>query len=411
MPIRLSLKVALPYYGGNMNSGFTPPPAPIFPTPNTESVKRVNYVPLTILGVFGIIGIYFLCCAFTDSQTVVEAAPFSSSSAPALDSAKNIIARAPSGVIEPPATATPVIPVDIHRVEQKQKFGKARSMELREKALASTGIVPVVNREAKALRESSQPLARFDGNNPFRNADVDSAIQGLIAAHGLREGDANGQTEKEAFLKSQRDDFRLDSPMIEPQGFREIKTGSVIPATLITGVNSDLPGELIGQVARNVFDSRTGDVLLIPAGTKLFGRYDSAVVYGQARVLIAWDRLIHPDGRAIALKSMSGADVTGAAGFADEVHNHYGRIFGSALLMSAISAGVQLSQPSARTFGGYDAQQQIAASLGQQMGQVGMEVTRKNLNVQPTIVIRPGHRFNVIVNKDILIPERNGETE
>jgi len=394
-----------------MNSGFTPPPAPIIPTPNTESVKRVNYVPLTIGTGITLVGVYILYCTLTHSQAAVEAAPFSSNSSPALGSAKNIIARAPSGVIEPPATATPAAPVEIRRVEQKQKMGNARSMELREKALASTGVVPVVNREAKALRESSHPLARFDGSNPFRNADVDSAIQGLLAAHGMNNSETNDQTQKEAFLKSQRDDFRLDSPVVEPQGFREIKTGSVIPATLITGVNSDLPGELIGQVARDVFDSRTGDVLLIPAGSKLFGRYDSAIVYGQARVLVAWDRLVHPDGRAIALKNMSGADVSGAAGFADEVHNHYGRIFGSALLMSVISAGVQLSQPSARTFGGYSAQQQIAASLGQQMGQVGMEVTRKNLRVQPTIMIRPGLRFNVIVNKDILIPDRKGEAE
>ena len=128
-------------------------------------------------------------------------------------------------------------------------------------------------------------------------------------------------------------------------------------------------------------------------------------------LLVAWDRLVHPDGRALGLKSMSGADVSGAGGFDDEVHNHYGRIFGSALLMSIISAGAQLSQPSPQTFGGYNAQQQIAASFGQQMGQVGMEVTRKNLRVQPTIVIRPGFRFNVIVNKDIFIPERTESAE
>jgi len=393
-----------------MNSGFTPPPAPIFPSPNTKAVKRVNYLPAGILTLMFIAAGSILYWGLPYSRASQNEAPFSSNSAPALGSAKNIIAHAPSGVIEPPATPTPVIMPEVKRGQQVQKGASARSIELREKALASTGVVPVVNREAKALRESASPRAQLSSNSPFRNADVDSAIQGLLAAHGADDSDAKDQTHKEAFLDSQRDDFRLNSPMVEPQGYREIKTGSVIPAALITGINSDLPGELIGQVSRDVFDSRSGDVLLIPAGAKLFGRYDSQVVYGQARVLVVWDRLVHPNGRAITLQGMSGADVSGAAGFADEVHNHYGRIFGSALLMSVISAGAQLSQPSVRTFGGYDAQQQIAASLGQQMGQVGMEVTRRNLRVQPTIVIRPGLRFNVIVNKDILIPDHKEES-
>jgi len=391
----------------------TSPPAPLLPTPDVTSVKRANIVPLVGVGAVAVVGLVVLFCLSGISIASQQRSPFSSKNKPALGSARNIIDRAPSGVIEPPATPTPIQQPQIRKIEELVKKNSTRSLELRQKALESTGVVPVVSREAKHLRETSLPLGSFSANDPMLHTDVDSRIQALLSAHATaNDGDDNNhQNEKQNFVASTKDDFFLDAQMVEPKGFREIKTGSVIPAVLITGVNSDLPGELIAQVSQDVFDSRSGDYLLVPAGAKLFGRYDSQVVYGQSRVLVAWDRLIHPDGRAIALKSMLGADTTGAAGFADDVHNHYGRIFGSALLMSIISAGVQLSQPSARTFGGYDAQQQIAASLGQQLGQVGMEVTRKNLRVQPTIVIRPGFRFNVIVNKDIVIPEHKESSE
>lgn len=390
----------------------TSPPAPLLPTADVTHVKRANRRPLVAFGALAVVIIVVICWASGMGMAKQQVSAISAKNKPALGSARNIINRAPSGVIDPPATPTPKLEPEVHKVQEIIKSNSSRSIELRQKALESTGVVPVVSREARTMREASLPLGRLLPNEPMHHSDVDNRIQDLLSAHAAtNNGEDNHQDEKQNFATSTKDDFLLDAQIVEPKGFREIKTGSVIPAVLMTGVNSDLPGELIAQVSQDVFDSRSGDFLLVPAGAKLFGRYDSQVVYGQSRVLVVWDRLIHPDGRAIALKSMLGADTTGAAGFADDVHNHYGRIFGSALLMSIISAGVQLSQPTGRTFGGYDAQQQIAASLGQQLGQVGMEVTRKNLQVQPTIVIRPGFRFNVIVNKDIVIPEHKESSE
>lgn len=190
----------------------------------------------------------------------------------------------------------------------------------------------------------------------------------------------------------------------------EVKAGAIIPGVLESGINSDLPGIIKARVRENVYDTATGQYLLIPKDSMLIGSYDNGVEMGQERVLIAWNRIIYPDASSLDLGSMPGADQGGYAGVSDQVNNHYFRTFGNALLLSIFSAGVQLSQPQQRgdTRGGYDAQQIIAGSLGQQMGQLGAEYARKGLNVAPTLEIRPGYRFTIMVTKDMIIPPWQG---
>ncbi len=185
----------------------------------------------------------------------------------------------------------------------------------------------------------------------------------------------------------------------------EVKTGTVIPGIMVGGINSDLPGQIIGQVRENVWDSATGKHLLIPQGARLVGTYDNQVSRGQTRVLVAWTRIIYPDGSSLDLGAMPGADQAGYAGFKDKKNNHYMRVFGDAMMLSLFSAGIQLSQPqrSSENGGVYDNQQIIAASIGQQLGQAGMQITQKNLDIQPTLEIRPGYRFNIMVTKDMII--------
>src|SRR5262249_36265017 len=137
----------------------------------------------------------------------------------------------------------------------------------------------------------------------------------------------------------------LQASVRAPVSPYEVKAGTIIPAVLLSAVNSDLPGQILGQVREAVYDTDTGEHLLIPQGTRLVGLYDHHGVYGQGRVLTTWKRLILPNGASLSLRDgMPGADAIGAAGFQDEVNNHYLRIFGHALLLSIISAGVQLSQ-------------------------------------------------------------------
>ncbi len=225
---------------------------------------------------------------------------------------------------------------------------------------------------------------------------------------GLGSGDSN-QDEKRAFLKAKNDySPYLKHTREQPLSQFEVKAGFFIPGIMLNGINSDLPGILIGQVRQNVYDSATGQHLLIPAGARLVGTYDSAVSGGQERVLVAWNRIIFPDSSSVFLDTMPGADQNGIAGFNDQVNNHYLRTFGQAFMLSLFSAGMQLSQPRGSVQGTYNAQQIGAAALGQQMAQLGMQLARRNLNMQPTLEIRPGYVFDVMVNKDMILPPWRG---
>ncbi|SEN53049.1 type IV secretion system protein VirB10 [Nitrosomonas marina] len=197
--------------------------------------------------------------------------------------------------------------------------------------------------------------------------------------------------------------WKLDSDVKKPQSPYILQTGFVIPATLISGINSELPGQIMAQVSQNIFDSPVGKHRLIPQGSRLVGTYSSEVEYGQARVLVAWQRIIFPDGKTMDIGAMPGADGVGYAGFKDQVNNHYLRIFGSALIMSAIVAGTAYSQRDAGgAFGRQNAGSIMSQSLGQQLGLVTANLIRKNMNISPTLEIRPGYRFNIIVTKDMV---------
>jgi type IV secretion system protein VirB10 len=173
---------------------------------------------------------------------------------------------------------------------------------------------------------------------------------------------------------------------------------------MISGINSDLPGEIIAHVSQNVYDSATGEYLLIPQGTKLVGAYDSHVAIGQERVQVAWTRLNYPDSSTLDLGNMPGADQAGYGGFHDQVNNHFWKIFGDTLMLSLLSAGAQLSQPQTTSATGVPtAGQTVAASMGQQFAATGAEITKRNMQIQPTLEIRPGYQFNVMVAKDVIL--------
>lgn len=204
------------------------------------------------------------------------------------------------------------------------------------------------------------------------------------------------------FDSQERDRWRLDNQVQAPRSPYELRAGFVIPATMISGINSDLPGQIIAQVSQDVWDTATGRHLLIPMGSRLVGSYSSNVEYGQSRVMIGWQRIVFPDGKALDIGAMAGADQAGYAGAKDKVNHHYLRVFGSALLMSVITAGVELSQGDNSTGGDQQrAGDALSEALGQQLGQAMAQMIRKNLNISPTIEIRPGYRFNVMVSKDL----------
>lgn len=179
--------------------------------------------------------------------------------------------------------------------------------------------------------------------------------------------------------------------------------GSVIPATLTSRIISDLPGTATAMVSADVYDTLSGKVLLIPRGSRLFGRYNSDVGYGQNRLAVSWSRLTLPNGIAYQLDSPS-ADSSGAAGLADRVDRHLGRLYGSALLLSVFSAGAQLSQPG--TYGTNrppTASEIGAGAMGQRLQDVSSSLLEREMRVPPTIAIDPGTPFSVVVTTDLVI--------
>ena len=203
------------------------------------------------------------------------------------------------------------------------------------------------------------------------------------------------------------DSWSLDSQVEAPASPYMIRAGFVIPAIMISGINSDLPGQVMAQVSQNVWDTATGRFLLIPQGTRLIGAYSSDVAYGQERVLMAWQRLNFPDGKTFDIRAMPGADSAGYAGFTDQINNHWFRTISSAILMSGVIAAVDLSQDNNNSSDSSDRQRAgdaLSEALDQTLGQVLGQIISKNLNVAPTLEIRPGYRFNVIAFKDMTLP-------
>ena len=191
--------------------------------------------------------------------------------------------------------------------------------------------------------------------------------------------------------------------LTDPPSPYVVQAGAVIPAALVTGLRSDLPGQITAQVTSNVYDSPTGRFLLIPQGARLIGEYDSRVAFGQSRMLLVWTRLILPNGRSIVLERQPGADQAGYAGLEDGVNNHWGRLFIAAGLATVLNIGVEL---------GADDDDDIARAIreGTQdtIGRAGDEIVRRQLSIPPTLTIRPGFPVRVMVTRDLILePYRN----
>lgn len=264
------------------------------------------------------------------------------------------------------------------------------------------------------LREQPTPVASTASTGAVAQSPSLAAAE-AIAAHvgeGLSGEGAvparagapqSAQAQKEAFLSGQAEaQIYATGHLVTPRSPFELLAGTVIPAALLTGIDSDLPGNIIATVTENVYDTVTGRILLIPQGARLLGVYDSQVAYGQRRVLLVWTRLILPDGSSIVLDRLPGTDTEGFTGLEDRVDWHWKRLVAGAAVSTLLGAAAELAVPG--QLGG--TQSLLYASLQGLQGtvnQVGQEITRRNLNIQPTITIRPGYPVRVIVNKDVVL--------
>jgi type IV secretory pathway VirB10-like protein len=221
------------------------------------------------------------------------------------------------------------------------------------------------------------------------------------AASNSGSADLTSPNHKLAFLNGAVD-RRTTSPdrVQAPASKYILQAGAVIPAALITGLRSDLPGQVTAQVTEDVYDSPTGKILLIPQGARLVGQYDAQIAFGQTRALLVWNRLIMPNGRSIVLERQPGADPEGYAGLEDEVDNHWGTLFKAAILSTLLSVGSEAGMSGNNNGSLAEAIQQ---GVSQSVNQTGQQVVSRSLNIQPTITIRPGFPVRVTVTHDLVL--------
>lgn len=272
--------------------------------------------------------------------------------------------------------------------------------------------------EEKELLEARRSQIRFgsvQNSAPAKEKSEEKSESALLkeilssqiyGGTGDEQAPKQGQVHKEEFLKKNHGmAFYASSTLQAPVSRYEVKAGTILPAVLITGINSDLPGYLVAQVRENVYDTVSGRYLLIPQGSRLIGVYDSQMEFGQSRVMVVWTRIIYPNGYSLDLESMPGVDGSGYSGLKDKVNNHYRKLFAAAFLTSVLSASVKNATDSNMDQSGYD--DALGEAMAENIANVGTQLVEKNLNVQPTIEIRPGFRFNVFVHKDFVLKPYN----
>ena len=252
--------------------------------------------------------------------------------------------------------------------------------------------------EQEAARTSQLFATAKAGQIASAGSQAPAAAQATPIPAGS--GDQASQDHKLAFLNGTVDHRTVSPERIDaPASPYVLQAGAVISAALITGLRSDLPGQVTAQVTEDTYDSPTGRFLLIPQGARLVGQYDAQIAFGQSRALLVWNRLIMPNGRSIVLERQPGADPEGYAGLEDEFDNHWGSLFKAAILSTVLSVGSE-----AGTGGnGNSIAQAIRQGSSQSFNQTGAQVVGRSLNVQPTITIRPGFPVRVLVTHDLVL--------
>jgi type IV secretory pathway VirB10-like protein len=278
---------------------------------------------------------------------------------------------------------------------EQQRLGQEIEAARLSRLFASTSLREVASSIAQAASVGASTAVPNLTNQPTQPAPDEPFTQ-------------NGQDRKLAFVNAAVD-RRTTSPdrVAAPASSYVVQAGNIIPASLLTGIRSDLPGQITAQVTENVYDSPTGRFLLVPQGTRLIGIYDSQIAFGQSRVLLVWTRLIMPNGRSIVLERQPGADTAGYSGLEDEVDNHWGALFKAALLSTLLGVGSELGSTTG-TGSNSDVITALRRGSSESLNQTGQKVVQRNLNIQPTLTIRPGFLVRVIVNRDLVLEPYKG---
>jgi len=309
---------------------------------------------------------------------------------------KAVAASAGDGYLEKPdyaaLSATPF--------RNSPEADAAREAALREAQIATeareAGVFFQLASRNDAAPLQAQPVASLVGS-PF---DFGLGQTAQVPFGAERDQDPGRQIRKLEFLERGAESATDNPYAIEDRVTPfEVMAGTVIPASLITGVNSDLPGTVIAQVTQNVYDTVTGQYLLVPQGARLIGRYDSVIAFGQSRALLVWTRIIYPDGASIRIDNLPASDVAGYSGLRDAVDFHTFRLLKGIVLSTLLGVGTELSFDQSES----DIVEALRESAQNSANQAGQRIVQRNLDIQPTIKIRPGWPLRVIVNKDLVL--------
>ncbi|KAA3497972.1 conjugal transfer protein TrbI [Rhizobium rhizogenes] len=424
-------------------------------TSNEEAgsvMRRINRLPVIIVVVLVVAFLAVIFYGLTSRGLYFrgDTGPDTSSGNPASTFADQIKRGVSDGIIGEPQQVTTLQPTPVEMTEEKRSVNPFTPQPGQREEVRATDELEAEQvwrarlareQEEQVLRERQrQRMARLQANDAAydspiaidrgkfdvratdtsntlartTNGDSTATTAGAsdLYAAALRAGlggqnlDPNGQKSKEDFFNADLKDLGyLPNRVVPQQSLYELKRGSVIPATLITGINSDLPGRITAQVSQNVYDSATGHRLLIPQGTKLFGRYDSKISFGQSRVLVVWTDIIFPNGSTLQIGGMAGTDAQGYSGFRDKIDRKWLQTFGSAILVAMIGTGIDMAVPESSNLSTQDTASDAARrNFAETFGRVADRTIQRNMDVQPTLEIRPGYKFNILVDQDIVFP-------
>jgi type IV secretion system protein TrbI len=305
--------------------------------------------------------------------------------------------------VTPPASATSLRPNPEEDAERAERMRLAQ--QARQAREAGVFFQLIRGEEGSGANATNVTPVAAAGQGSAPAAPVQTAAAPSDRLNLDLDRDQNDQQRKLDFLNQPADrNIYNQHALQEPVSPYEVLAGTVISASLITGINSDLPGEVLAQVTDNIFDSVSGRTLLIPQGSKLIGTYDSVVAFGQSRALVIWQRIVMPDGSSIVIDNLPATDTAGYSGLADEVDYHTWRLLEGVGLSTLLGTGSQITFGNSQS----DLVQAIRESTQDSVNQAGQRITERNLNIQPTITVRPGWPVRVVVHKDLVLRPYRG---